>query len=86
MFSYIIIAQSQPQVTVILYVTEYPLDTQFWEEKQFFFAAWFSWINPVPWGVLLWILSGSVLPDSPNPYPISDEKIYISTHIFRLDL
>ena len=34
-------------------------------------------------GVTLGILGGGVPPDSPNPDPISDQKMSISTPVFR---
>jgi len=34
-------------------------------------------------GVLLEIFGGGVLPTSPNPDPISDEKMLFSTPVFR---
>ena len=34
-------------------------------------------------GVTLGILGGGVPPDSPNPDPISDQKMSISTAVFR---
>ena len=37
-------------------------------------------------GVLLGILCGVVPPGSPNPAPISDQKIQFSTPVFRPDL
>ena len=37
-------------------------------------------------GVLLGILGGGVPPGSPNPDPISDQKMSFSTSIFRPDL
>ena len=39
-----------------------------------------------PGGVLLGVLVGVVPPGSPNPDPISDQKMYFSTLVFRLDL
>ena len=39
-----------------------------------------------PWGVLLGILGGGVPPGSSNPDSISDQKMYFSTPVFRLDL
>ena len=39
-----------------------------------------------PAGVLLGILGGGVSPDSPNPDPISDQKMYLSAPVFRPDL
>ena len=39
-----------------------------------------------PAGVLLGILGGGVPPDSPNPDPISDKKMYFSAPVFRPDL
>ena len=40
-----------------------------------------------PGGLLLGILGGSVLPrSSPNPDPISDQKMLFSTPVFRPDL
>ena len=37
-------------------------------------------------GVLLGILGGVVPPGSSNPDPISDQKMYFSTPVFRPDL
>ena len=37
-------------------------------------------------GVLLGILGGGVPPGSPNPDPISDQKMSFSTPVFRPDL
>ena len=37
-------------------------------------------------GVLLGILQGGVLAGSPNPDPISDQKLAFSTPIFRPDI
>ena len=37
-------------------------------------------------GVLLGILGGGVLPGSPNPDPISDEKMSFFQPVFRPDL
>ena len=37
-------------------------------------------------GGLLGILGGGVLPSSPNPDPISDQKMSFSAPIFRPDL
>ena len=37
-------------------------------------------------GVLLGILGGDVQPGSPNPDPISDQKMSFSTPVFRPDL
>ena len=34
-------------------------------------------------GVLLGILGGGVPPGSPNPDPISDQKMPLFTHVFR---
>ena len=39
-----------------------------------------------PGGVLLGILGGGVPPGSSNPNPISDQKMLVSTPVFRLDL
>ena len=39
-----------------------------------------------PGGVLLGVLVGVVPPGSPNPDPFSDQKMYFSTLVFRLDL
>ena len=40
-----------------------------------------------PGGVLLEILGGGGVPaDSPNPDPISDQKMYLSAPVFRPDL
>ena len=39
-----------------------------------------------PGGLLLGILGGGVPPDSPNPDPISDQKMSFSTPIFRTGL
>ena len=39
-----------------------------------------------PGGVLLGILGGGVPADSPNPDPISDQKMYLSAPVFRPDL
>ena len=39
-----------------------------------------------PWGVLLGILGGGVLPGSLNPNPISDHKMKFSTPVFRPDV
>ena len=36
-----------------------------------------------PGGVLLGILGGGVLPGSPNPDPIQDQKMYFSVPVFR---
>ena len=36
-----------------------------------------------PGGVLLAILDGGVLPGSPNPDPIQDQKMYFSVPVFR---
>ena len=42
---------------------------------------------PDPWrGVLLGILGGGVPPSSPNPDPISDQKMSFSTPVCRPDL
>ena len=38
------------------------------------------------WGVLLGTLGGGVPPGSPNPDPISDQKMSFSTPVFRPDL
>ena len=43
-----------------------------------------SW--PGGGGVLLGVLVGVVPPGSPDPDPISDQKMYFSTLVFRLDL
>ena len=37
-------------------------------------------------GILLGIVGGGVLPSSPNPEPISDQKMYFSSPVFRPDL
>ena len=37
-------------------------------------------------GVLLGILGGGVPPGSPNPDPISDQKVLFYTPVFRPDL
>ena len=94
MFSYIIVAQSRPQVTVLLYMTGYyPLDAQFC--FQFFYSLildyWLESLGgfldkPCPPGVLLRILGGGVLHDSPNSDPISDQKLYFSAPVSRPDL
>ena len=39
-----------------------------------------------PGGVLLGILGGGVPADSPNPDPISDQKMYLFAPVFRSDL
>ena len=43
--------------------------------------------SATPWGVLLSILGGGVPPGSPNPDPISDQKVSFftsfSTPVFR---
>ena len=39
-----------------------------------------------PRRVLLGILGGGVPPGSSNPDPISDQKMYFSTLVFKLDL
>ena len=41
---------------------------------------------PPPGGVLLKILGRGMLPSSPNPDPISDQKMSFSTPVFRPDL
>ena len=38
------------------------------------------------WGVLLGIFGGGVPPTSPNPDPISDQKMPFPTPVFRPDL
>ena len=40
----------------------------------------------IPGGVFLGILGGGVPPGSPNPDPISDQKMSFSTPVFRPDL
>ena len=64
----------------------YPLDAQFWEEDQFFYSLildyWLESLGgfldkPCPPGVLLGILGGGVLHDSPN----SDQK-FTFPHLF----
>ena len=42
-------------------------------------------VDVIAWGVLLGILGGGVLPGSPNPDPISDQKMSFSTPVFRPD-
>ena len=39
-----------------------------------------------PRGIVLGIFGGSVPPGSPNPSPISDQKMQFSTPVFRSDL
>ena len=39
-----------------------------------------------PGGVLLGILGGGVLPGSPNPDPVADQKMLFFTPFFRPDL
>ena len=40
-------------------------------------------VDVIAWGVLLGILGGGVLLGSPNPDPISDQKMSFSTPVFR---
>ena len=42
-------------------------------------------VDVIACGVLLGILGGGVLPGSPNPDPISDQKMSFSTPVFRPD-
>ena len=42
--------------------------------------------TPDPGGVLLGIFDGGVPPASPNPDPISDQKMPFPTPVFRPDL
>ena len=52
----------------------------------FFFFFFLYSLGPAPEWVLLGILGGGVPPGSPNPYPISDQKISFSIPVFRPDL
>ena len=44
---------------------------------------WKHMLEDTPGGVLLEIFGGGVLPASPNPDPISDQKMLFPTPVFR---
>ena len=61
------------------------------KETSFWLSIYPSNIRDSAWGggggrVLLGILGAGVPPGSPNPDPISDQKMSFSTPIFRPDL